>query len=293
MNKSIRCFSSFILKIIALATMTIDHIGVVLEMNVGYNYWLAITCRAIGRLALPLFCFMIVEGVLHTKSFGKYMLRLGIMGTLVMGAIIGIEYLPMFDGMSMRSDGNIFIDLILGALCVYLINKKEWYYKLLAVLPFSIAVTSFIVTCLEYGNNMLIHWYPFFFRCQYHIYSVGMIILFYAAYQLKDLYLNKYSTDSGIPVESLKDTSVERTALNLFSFGAILFATLGYFLLSLIINNYYVYWDAPLQNLAIVSGAFVLLYNGKRGYNAKWFQYGSYLYYPIHLLIIFGIGTLL
>ena len=47
-----------------------------------------------------------------------------------------------------------------------------------------------------------------------------------------------------------------------------------------------VFWDVESQLLAICSGAFILLYNGKRGYNAKWFQYGSYLYYPLHLGII-------
>ena len=47
-----------------------------------------------------------------------------------------------------------------------------------------------------------------------------------------------------------------------------------------------VFWDAKTQLYAIISGAFILLYNGKRGYNAKWFQYGSYLYYPLHLMVL-------
>ena len=48
-----------------------------------------------------------------------------------------------------------------------------------------------------------------------------------------------------------------------------------------------------IQLFAMFSGAFVLLYNGRRGYNKKWFQYGSYLYYPIHLGIIFLIFELI
>lgn len=283
--------SGFILKIIALVTMTIDHVGVILEMNVGENFWFATTCRYIGRLALPLFCFMIVEGVLHTKKFGNYMLRLGIMATSISVAILVIEY--GFEGMSMRNDGNIFIDLLLGALCVYLLRKKEWYFKALSLVPFTISVLSFIVTCLEFHDGILIHWYPFFLRCQYHVYSVGMMVLFYVAHVLKDIFLNKYSDNSGIPVESLKDTYVERYALNIFSFGASTIATVGYLVIGLIMDNSYVFWQMNIQTFALVSGAFILLYSGKRGYNAKWFQYGSYLYYPIHLLVIYGIGMLL
>ena len=271
--------------------MTIDHIGVVLEMNVGENFWLATTFRYIGRLALPLFCFMIVEGVIHTKKFGNYMLRLGIMATAISIAIVVIEY--GFEGMSMRNDGNIFIDLLLGALCVYLLRRKEWYFKALSIIPFAISVLSFIVTCVEFHDKSFIHWYPFFLRCQYHLYSVGMMVLFYVAHIFKNLFLQKYSDNSGIPVESLKDTYVERYALNIFSFGASTTATLGYFVLSLLMDSSYVFWMAGLQTFALVSGAFILLYSGKRGYNAKWFQYGSYLYYPIHILVIYGIGALL
>ena len=37
----------------------------------------------------------------------------------------------------------------------------------------------------------------------------------------------------------------------------------------------------------------ILFYSGKRGYNAKWFQYGAYIYFPAHLIIIYLIFALL
>ena len=70
-------------------------------------------------------------------------------------------------------------------------------------------------------------------------------------------------------------------------------ATIVYLVVSLLIPQDWVYWVPGIQNAAMIAGAFILLYSGKRGYNAKWFQYGSYLYYPIHLLVVFGIGMLL
>ena len=292
-KKSALIFSSFILKIVALATMTIDHIGWLLSDMIGSNFWLTITCRIIGRIALPLFCFMVTQGVMHTKKPGNYFLRLGIMATLIAGVLAFVEYVPIFEGLSLRNEGNIFVDLLLGALAVYALSRKEWYYKILAIIPVGISILSFIVMGEEASQNMLIHWFPFFLRPQYQFLSVGMIVLYYVAHLLKELFLKQYSNNSGIPVESLRDTQVDQWAYNLLALMMTVFAVLGYYLLTFVLPDPYVYWIADVQNAALIAGAFILLYNGKRGYNAKWFQYGSYLYYPIHLLLIFGIGALI
>ena len=292
-KRSALIFSSFIIKIVALFTMTVDHIGWLLGDMVGSNFWLTIVCRIIGRIALPLFCFMIAQGVMHTKNAGKYFLRLGIMATIIAGVLAFVEYVPIFEGLSLRNEGNIFVDLLLGALAVYCLCKKEWYFKLLAIIPLAISILAFIVIGMEASNNMLIHWFPFFLRPQYQFFSVGLIILYYVAHLLKDLFLQQYSKNSGIPVESLRGTTTEQFAYNLFAFAMTVFMTIGFYLLTFVLPAPYVFWQAEMQNAAIIAGALLLLYNGKRGYNAKWFQYGCYLYYPLHLLLIFGIGALI
>ena len=63
------------LKILAMITMTIDHIGLILF---PYN----IVFRMIGRLAFPIYAFMIAEGCRHTRSMGRY---LGLMAGLAFG----------------------------------------------------------------------------------------------------------------------------------------------------------------------------------------------------------------
>ena len=276
---------------IALATMTIDHIGWLLSDQIGSNYWLTITCRLIGRIALPLFCFMIAEGVIHSKKIGNYFLRLGIMATAISIALAFAVYVLHMN--SMWYEGNIFIDLLLGAIAVYALRRKEWYFKILAAVPLIIGVLAFIVMGMEVSNNMLIHWFPFFLRPQYQFLSIGLIILYYVAHIFKDLFIKQYSQNSGIPVESLRGTTTEQFAYNLFAFGMTTFAIIGFYLLTFVLPESFVYWRPEMQNAALIAGALLLLYNGKRGYNAKWFQYGSYLYYPLHLLIIFGIGTLI
>jgi hypothetical protein len=215
------------------------------------------------------------------------------MATIIATAMIVIEYAPIFDGFSMRSEGNIYIDLLLGALAVYLLRNKRPVIKLLAILPIGISILSFFVKCLESTGTVVIHWFPFFLRPQYHFYSIGMIMLFYVGHIFKNMYLKIYSSNSGIPVESLRDTQIERKAYNIIALGILIIWTLIFYLVGCMIPVEWVTWNVVIQNAAIVSGAFILLYSGKRGYNAKWFQYGSYLFYPLHLVIIFGIGLLI
>ena len=54
------------LKLIALVTMTIDHMGMILFPRYGIF-------RIVGRLAFPIYAYMIAEGCRHTRSMAKYL----------------------------------------------------------------------------------------------------------------------------------------------------------------------------------------------------------------------------
>ena len=194
--------SNFWLKVIALLTMTIDHIGFLLPYGP-----VAICFRYIGRLALPLFCFMIAEGAIHTKNFNKYAFRLGLMASLISIAIIGSEVIPYFknNGFSMRDEGNIFLDLLLGALAIYLLKQNKWYIKLLAILPLLFGIASFTATALEScGCHGHILWFPFFLRTQYGWFAILLIVGFYFSHYLSNVFLKYHSSLSGISIDLYK-----------------------------------------------------------------------------------------
>lgn len=73
--KKLQFLNSNALKVIALVTMTIDHAGLLLF---GNNEIM----RIIGRIAFPLYAYMIAEGCRYTKNKKKYFLNIFSLGLL-------------------------------------------------------------------------------------------------------------------------------------------------------------------------------------------------------------------
>lgn len=61
--------TGFQLKLLAMLTMLIDHAGMILFPEL---MWM----RVVGRLAFPLYCFLLAEGAAHTHDIKRYMGRL-------------------------------------------------------------------------------------------------------------------------------------------------------------------------------------------------------------------------
>ena len=278
--KNWKICSGFVLKIVAFLTMTIDHIGVMASTYYMSGTWIDIF-RIIGRIAMPLFCFMIVEGVLHTKSFKKYALRLGILAALISTSLLLLVSIPQLGFSSVRDFGNIFIDLLMGAVAVYCLTLPKWK-KLFVLLPTAFMVTSFIVAKYEYTTGVMIHWFPYFIRGQYNLLSFSLIICFYLSYVLKDLFFKWHTSQMGLEKDAFVGTDLERTTVNVFSIVFLISITLLFYFFA----SYLMAESMDEQIYAMLAGAFILLYNGKRGYNSKWFEYGGYAYYPVHILII-------
>ncbi len=105
----IKCLNGYQLKMLAILLMVIDHTGYLLFPQ--YKI-----LRNIGRLAFPIFTFLIAEGMYYTKNPEKYLLRLGIF------AIIAEIPFDLFlkGQMFYFSKQNVFFTLLLGALCIYI-----------------------------------------------------------------------------------------------------------------------------------------------------------------------------
>jgi len=116
--------TSFQLKIIALISMTIDHIGAysLLTQSPDINIYMRIT----GRIAAPVFLFLLVEGIRHTRDRRKYILRL-------YAAAVITELIRGFFEIRM---GNIFQTFFYAALyitCLDIIFKRQKHSLLASV----------------------------------------------------------------------------------------------------------------------------------------------------------------
>lgn len=112
---NINILNGFHLKVIAMILMTIDHLGGILFPE---YIWM----RMVGRLAFPIFAFLIVEGMVYTHDGKKYLMRLA-----AFALISEIPYdLAFFNCLLETENQNIFFTLFLGALGIYLCKNISY-----------------------------------------------------------------------------------------------------------------------------------------------------------------------
>lgn len=149
------------LKIIALISMLTDHLAVCfaeLLPEWGYN-----VMRGVGRLAFPIFCFLIVEGFEKTSSRLKYCLRL-----LVFALISEVPYdMLMHRAWFYPYGNNIMFTLMLTVLVLWIVDvlQKKGTPGIIAAL--SIAITVGVAA--------------YFLHLEYSWKCIAIAMLFYVA----------------------------------------------------------------------------------------------------------------
>lgn len=295
-------FSNFVLKIIALITMTIDHIGMFMLMyspvtGVSYDsaeFWactqnaVGYVFKIIGRLAFPIFAFLLAEGMYHSKNKVNYILRLSVLGIIITVAEAIITATMPSVGIL---PANIFVDLSLAAVAIYLLEKKN-KFSLLALLPLGYNILTFVANYLDASTVYTIHWLPTFIRTQYSLYGFILVLGFYYCRKLARRHIEIDAKKSDIDPTQLYDSYYEENIKNIYC-AILLVLTTVFFWIITYMNVYLDVYSMRFQSYAMVAALFIFLYNGKRGFNAKWFQYASYLYYPLHLVIIYGVFYLI
>ena len=218
------------LKIIAAISMLLDHIGLII-------YPSNVIFRILGRIAFPIYAFLIAEGCKHTKNKKKY---LGLIAA--MGIAFQIFYFIFMNDLYQGI-------LITFSLSISLIFSIESFIKNKAIsnrILMSIVVLGILFITLvcpklfwEYG-----------FALDYRIWGVTLPALMYFV-------KGKYAK---------------------VIFCAIFLGIMAFF-------SYRIQW------YALLSVPLIAIYNGERG-KAK-MKYFFYIFYPLHLVIIYGIAILI
>ena len=255
------------LKILAITTMLIDHVGAVLVYGTN-NDLLYFACRAVGRLAFPIFAFLIVEGYYHTRDVRKYLMRLL--------AFAAISEIP-FDLAFYQYDNNIDAITDFGYIFKHhsyssvvierLMNSQNVFFTLflglLLITLFGMVDMKFIKNDYKnivIGNSLdcaltaVICGIAYVLKTDYDVAGIMIIVSFYLFRDSIALMGIALFIISGSMLCQFMQFRVDGNLIDIVG----IFAT-----------------------LAIIP---IALYNGKKGKSAKYFFYA---FYPVHLIILF------
>lgn len=145
-------FTSADLKLIAMTTMFIDHVGAILIeksslYEIGGFQMLDFILRQIGRISFPLYCFLLVEAFFFTRDRKKYALRV-----LGLAFLSELQYDMAFSFGWNTGRNNVLFTLVLGFMMIWGLSKLEEKYEGKKLLVMSILPVA--VTC---GISMILH----------------------------------------------------------------------------------------------------------------------------------------
>ncbi len=169
--KNFQILSGAGLKLIAIISMLADHVNKALiypylESNHGFLAFISDVFDIIGRIAFPLFCFMLVEGYFKTRNRKKYLLNL-----LLFGVISEIPF-DMFTTASFfnMNWNNVMFTLALVLVTVWIIDTlKEKMQKRPKALWYLVSILIVLVMCivsmslsLDYEHHAILIGYFFY-----------------------------------------------------------------------------------------------------------------------------------
>lgn len=268
-----KVLSSYQIKLIALIAMTIDHLGAY-----GFEIPVFASCftllRIIGRIAAPLFLFALTESIRHTRNRRNFLLRL-YLGAVGTGLFVAFTNLLFDDSIGRFSSSNIFFDFLYLAIYIILIEQiiqsvknRNWKRGLLVLTGIAgTCIPHFLLALLEqiiYSPSELKRetvWFlsdfaQSFLRSPLHLeYSLLFVLMGIL------MYFVKYNWGKALILVLF--SGISYFGMNFGNtFSQLFMPMLGH-------PQYYMFLAAP----------FILLYNGEKGRNQKYF---FYLYYPLH-----------
>jgi hypothetical protein len=314
------------LKIIAIVTMFIDHVGASLfehymsildasgpdicreiitsKLPGLWQDWMGdivavqsidLILRAIGRIAFPIFCFLLVEGFLHTRNVKKYLIRL-----FIFAFISDIPFDLAFFAEIGLNHQNVFFTLFLGVsalACIDYVRHKDkdsfsGFYIFLGKIGVviagvlgALAFSTCMFSAIGYLISMLIPVDEYILTLA--IGFVGGVVAYICVANNWDEE-KKIKVSSGLFATLFFFTLAEVMHTDYGGWGVL--AIVAIYAFRNARNNGFVWGVTALTVMNLFEGVafldliFVRFYNGKRGRQMKYFFYA---FYPVHLFLLF------
>lgn len=277
--------NAFQLKIIALVTMTIDHLAAFgFEIPPFSAYYTPL--RIIGRIAAPVFLFLLVQSSRHTRNRKAFLLRLYLAGAAT-GLFTTATNFFLGESFGYFTPGNIIFTFFYTVLYIHLAEVFLHGWKTHNLKKAFLALALFGISFLP---NLVWEWLvlPADAPLRYQMLAAGLRDSFLPANLYGDL-------DYGLPFMvlgvALYFAGTRRRQCLVFT---------GFWLLCLVgwgtglfvpwlhgIPHFATYCNA-IQLWMVLALPFMCLYNGQRGPSVRGLFYA---YYPLHRYVIFMIGS--
>ena len=290
--------------------MLIDHTGAVFTSSTPLFF------RWIGRIAFPIYAYLIAQGCKRTGNINKYLMRLGIFALIseIPFDVAFMHYYTMDDtlnlGINFLRNTNVFYTLFLGAACISVYEKlkikkrPELALISLVIIPFMFAANvlpeSFPVSSTEFAAivtglytaavlcfarflpdiaNRAPHNFLPFWTALPLILTAAMFDSDYGAFGVAlifVLYLAK-------PEDKVRRTVVLAAGV-IYLYGLDLFTSYSYYdddtrVTETLLNQF----NLMCLLFAFIAVILIFLYNGKQGPKAKW---AFYAFYPTHISVL-------
>ncbi len=244
----------FILKMIAMSSMLIDHLGYPVFFN-------SLFMRSIGRLAFIIYAFLIAEGYYHLRK-KQDRLKTHVIKIFILCLITEVPF-DLFDSrawINLNTQSSL-PTLMLGFLA--LILSGTWIEKFKE--KRAVSVAGAVIICLAVATV------SYLIKSEYKFAGVLLIVFFY-------LYLVK-AGDSKVPVRFITLIILFAVYIPLYIWSRAKFG--GWTDIITAANAFKPRFVGTI--CTIIPLAF---YNRKLGYHSKWFSWLYSIFYPLQFVVL-------
>lgn len=198
--RRIKFINSNLLKSLAMIFMLLDHMWATI---IPGNQWMT----NVGRLAFPIFAFLIVEGFTHTSDLNKYIKRL-----FVFALISEIPFNLIYTGSWVFPfHQNVMFTLLLGLLCISEIDKikknKELKIRTKSILKIILFLLISVIGFVDYGITGVLTIIIFYifkdFKLAWLGQLISLILLYVVFFKGQSVVINILDFEYFLPLQSI------------------------------------------------------------------------------------------
>lgn len=241
------------IKIIGIITMLIDHIAVYFEYMLDSEIYYIL--RAIGRVAMPLFVFALVQGYMHTSNLKKYVIRLSLLGIIT----------------------QIFIYVIAVINNRYFSNYLCYVNEIINIV-ISLTLTLILLKALDFKNKYIANVNKYINLVFRIVTILGIVIIYY---------FTNIDYKFTVPILSINFLIFER--LKIKNKGYSIYLSSIEYILMLIICVVY----NSLETFVIFDIIILFLYNGKKKNKFEVNRIFEYSFFPLHHVVLYTIAMII